>query len=124
MLSFALVPLFLPISWYNVGLFYCPLLSFALARRSNANRVELVLFAVLYCLTTNDIVGTSYNDRLEIWSVPFWGAMALVVCFAVGTWREYYPSFFRGGASHEGSIRSHSLDQGPPHGGEGLAAWQ
>lgn len=92
-LALGLVPLLLPISWYNVGVFYCPLIAHALARRSRLDRIGLSAFALLYCLTTNDIVGTQMNDRLEVLSVPFLGAFTLVTCFALETVREYRPFF-------------------------------
>lgn len=92
-LALGLVPMLLPISWYNVGVFYCPLIALALARWSVSDRVGLTAFALLYCLTTNDIVGKSMNDTLEVLSVPFLGAAILLVCFAVETVREYRPWF-------------------------------
>lgn len=81
-LFFALVPLVVPTGWINMGVFYAPLVALC-ARQALlgdiAARVALATCFVLYNLTTRDIIGGHLNDRLEFYSVPVMGILALVV---------------------------------------------
>ncbi len=82
-LFFALVPLVVPTGWINMGVFYAPLVALcartALREGEVAARVALATCFVLYNLTTRDIIGGALNDRLEFYSIPVVGILALVV---------------------------------------------
>jgi hypothetical protein len=93
------VPLLLPISWYNVAIFYLPLIAHSVALavfdKATFPRWGLAFFTVLYGLTTNDILGKALNDQLEIYGVPFLGALGLVVFYAIDTVSRYPQEFPR-----------------------------
>ena len=97
-LVLAVTCLLLPVCWYNVGIFYLPACLYLLARWWE-EQVPIALwsvfgFGVLYGLTTPDILGTPWNDRLEYYSIPFWGAVLLTMGLMVDTWRTYPQHFW------------------------------
>lgn len=97
-LILALTALLLPICWYNVGIFYLPLGIYLSARwledKARLSLYGILAFGVLYCLTTPDILGTPLNDKLELLSVPFWGAFLMALFHALDTVKTY-PRYFR-----------------------------
>lgn len=97
-LILALVPLLVPVSWYNMGLFYAPLiaviLAFSLQTRAKEWGIALVLYSLLYCLTTPDLLGRTLNQTLSFYGAPFWGVVALIVVYV---WRVRVPVFMQEG---------------------------
>jgi len=95
--AMACVPLLLPISWYNVAIFYLPLLAHSVAlafQKAPLPRVGLGIFIALYCLTTNDLWGKHLNDQMELYSIPFLGAFGLVAFYAMDTVSRYPDQFY------------------------------
>ena len=96
-LTLSLVPLVVPVSWYNMGLFYLPLLGCVVAKavieKDRLSVVSLFIYAVFYCLCTPDIVGRPVNYWLAYRGFPFLGVMMLVVAFSVET-KRLNPSKF------------------------------
>ncbi len=90
-LSFALVALVVPMGWINMGVFYTPLIFFctrsAFIKDARAARIALGLFIVFYSLTTRDLIGTFWNNRLEYFSVPVIG-IAVLICWLAGELRR------------------------------------
>ena len=85
--ALALVPLLTPISWYNMGVFYLPMIAYFVAKafveKEKKARWALGLFFVFYSLSPQGIVPKPVNDFMEFWGMPFWGIMAL---FLTLTW--------------------------------------
>jgi hypothetical protein len=78
-LCLALIPIAVPVSWYNMGLFYAPVIAFHASRtEKKSSLVALTLFILFYCLSAPDLVGIDFNHALENAGVPFFGAAALV----------------------------------------------
>lgn len=101
LLVLAAVPVLVPVSWYNMAVFYAPVIALtaerAFFRGDTRARVAFALFVVLYDLTTSDLVGRRANDALEFASLPFLGVLAPVMYVAWATVREF-PESFRVGA--------------------------
>jgi len=97
LLILAMIPLMTPVSWYNMALFYVPMISYlvqrALTTKFLGERWALSIYFVAFCLTTPDIIGRPMNDVLEKWAVPFWGVIALV-CIFIYRIVEHYPGYF------------------------------
>jgi hypothetical protein len=102
LLCLALVPIGVPVSWYNMGLFYTPVISWMLAeailKKDRTARIAILIFAVFYCLTTPDLVGTELNHYFEKLSIPFFGAFILTADFARRIRRDYSEEFFGPGS--------------------------
>lgn len=96
-LSMALIPMAVPTSWFNMGVFYLPLIchSFGLwlEKRDKYAGVGFAMYFVLYCLTANDLVGKAMNDRLEYVAVPFIGIVGMFLGYCASTLRAH-PEFF------------------------------
>ena len=96
-LTLALVPIVVPVSWYNMALFYLPviaiLLAGALAGGDRAAGWVVVAFFVGFTLTGRDVVGRTLNDRLEFAGVPFLTAAALVGLFVARLVRRHGSMF-------------------------------
>lgn len=86
-LAMALVPMLTPISWFNMALFYLPLMAYVVKRaffeRHRRSQIMFGLFFVLYCLTTRDLVGRELCHALLRLSVPFMGIVFLVTSFVL-----------------------------------------
>jgi hypothetical protein len=81
--TLALVSLLAPVSWYNMGVFYVPLISLhvimAIYFKSQTSRIVLGIYVLLYCLTSSDIWGRTLNDAMEFFSLPFFGVLSLLM---------------------------------------------
>lgn len=91
-LSMAFIPLITPVSWYNMALFYMPVIAWV-GRRSffdqhRRSQILFALFFALYCLTTRDLVGRENNHILQIYSVQFFGLCLLVGSFAMDLYTD------------------------------------
>lgn len=98
--SLALVPMLVPVSWYNMGLFYMPLLSCvvaeAFARKERFVVVCLAGYVFFYCLCTPDIIGRPANYWLAFRGFPFWGVVLIIVAFCYQTILAHREKFFLG----------------------------
>jgi glycosyl transferase family 87 len=96
-LTLALVPIVVPVSWYNMALFYLPIIAIllggALAGGDWAAGGAVALFFAGFTLTGRDVVGRALNDRLEFAGVPFLSAAILVGLFAARLVRRHGPMF-------------------------------
>jgi hypothetical protein len=96
-LALALVPIIVPVSWYNMALFYLPVLAIllagALAEADQAAAWAVAAFFIGFTLTGRDVVGRALNDRLEFAGVPFLTAAALVGLFVARLMRRHRPMF-------------------------------
>jgi hypothetical protein len=96
-LTLSLVPLLVPVSWYNMGLFYLPLLGCVVAKavidKDRFSVMSVVIYTLFYCLCTPDIVGRPFNYWLAYRGFPFWGVLMLVLAFSFET-KRLYPSKF------------------------------
>ena len=99
-ISLALVPMLVPVSWYNMGLFYLPLLSCIVAdafeRRERFTVISLICYVVFYCLCTPDIIGRPLNYWLAFRGLPFLGIALVVLDFCRQTFRKYQGNFICG----------------------------
>ena len=81
----AALPFIGPVTWYNMALFYLPLLGYLVndlfEGREKSSWLAVGAFALLFCLTTPDILGRPLNDKLEYFAVPFWGEFLLLATF-------------------------------------------
>lgn len=97
-LVLAAMPFIGPVTWYNMALFYLPILGYFVSEifESRLPRpwFAVLAFALLFCLTTPDILGRSLNDRLEYFAVPFWGEFILVLSFIVDTTQRFPAHFY------------------------------
>jgi hypothetical protein len=81
----ALIPMLTPVSWFNMALFYLPLMAFvfrrALLESHRRSQLLVGIFICFYCLSTPDLMGRELNKILTQSSVPFFGLLALVGSF-------------------------------------------
>lgn len=80
-IALAFVPLLTPVSWYNMGLFYLPLIAWAVteARRGEKEAwIGIGVFAIFYSLATPDLIGSDLSHHLAGRGGPFLGVMALM----------------------------------------------
>jgi len=99
-ISLALVPMFVPVSWYNMGLFYLPLLGCVVAesfeKKERFNTICLTAYVLFYCLCTPDIIGRPLNYWLAFRGFPFWGVFLIALAFGRQTWLNYQEKFILG----------------------------
>ena len=88
-LSLGLVVFFTPVCWYNMALFYVPMIAFLWdeARSRRITQFSLATYGILFCLTTPDLMGAARNDFLESMNVPFLGVCAIIACHTLGCYR-------------------------------------
>ncbi len=95
-LSLALIPLLVPVCWYNMHLFYLPMISYLVGQALIKDKkvvLVLLIYFVLFCLTTPDIIGRKLNDKLEFYAIPFWGVFIMVIFYIVRLVKKY-PEYF------------------------------
>ncbi len=84
-LILALTAMLTPVSWYNMALFYTPIIAYtltlAIAKKYKPAIVSFISFFVLFCLTTPSILGNKLNDLLEYYALPFFGLLIIVLFF-------------------------------------------
>jgi len=84
-LFMSLVPLLTPVSWFNMALFYLPMIAWVLKRalieKKRSSQYFFLAFIVFYCLTTRDLVGVELCRKLQYYSVPFFGLLMLQIDF-------------------------------------------
>ncbi len=85
LLTLAIVPMIIPVSWYNVGLFYTPVIAYvltkAIVQRSRRDIIALSAYALLYCLCTPDIIGRPLNAVLCFYSLPWASVVGLIAVY-------------------------------------------
>jgi alpha-1,2-mannosyltransferase len=86
-LTLALVPVIVPVSWYNMALFYLPLLAIFLACVLTAgDRVAAWVVAAFFAgftLIGRDVVGRPLTERLQLAGIPFLTAATVVGLFLI-----------------------------------------
>jgi hypothetical protein len=91
-LTLALVPVIVPVSWYNMALFYLPVLAIFLARALTAgDRVAgwvVAAFFAGFTLIGRDVVGRPLTERLQFAGIPFLAAAAVVGLFLIRLVRQ------------------------------------
>jgi hypothetical protein len=100
----ALMALFNPASWVNnMGVAYAPMVAYLVqyfwgsnSNKSILNHSLLWIFFAAYCLSTSALLGRELNDRLEFWSVPALGVIALVIAFCRVTIKKPHEANTRG----------------------------
>ncbi len=85
--SLCLCSMLSPVSWYNMVLFYTPLIIFGLIdsiiSKNIYSKIGVMAYLLLFALTTPAFVGNKTNDLLEFYAVPFVGLFILFVCFVI-----------------------------------------
>ena len=86
-LTLALVPVIVPVSWYNMALFYLPVLAILLAGALTAgDRVAggvVAAFFAGFTLIGRDILGRPLTERLQLAGIPFLTAAAVVGLYLI-----------------------------------------
>lgn len=92
-LVLAFVPILTPVSWYNMGLFYLPLIAHEIsyARKSSRKSAWLgaAAFALTYCLTAPDLIGSERSHRWAALGVPFLGVIILLGSYLRRLLKDY-----------------------------------
>jgi len=84
--TLALTAMLTPVSWYNMALFYTPIIAYtaslALTKRYVPAIMSFALFFIMFCLTTPGILGNKINDLLEYYAIPFLGLLIITMFFS------------------------------------------
>ena len=92
LVSLCLCSMLSPISWYNMVLFYTPLVIFGLIDliilKNTYSKIGITAYLLLFALTTPSFVGNKTNDLLEFYAVPFAGLFILFICFVIRTKKD------------------------------------
>jgi len=95
--SMLVLGLIAPASWvHHFGFVYSPAILFVLGhiysdnekRWRSAEARFFMAFVLLYSFTTEGLMGKSWNDTLEAWSVPAIGLLALAVSYVISAQKE------------------------------------
>ena len=86
-LILALTPILTPVSWYNMALFYAPVIAYmtslSIIKKDKLAVTLLSAYILLFCLTTPGILGNRINDMLEYYAVPFIGVSLMLLAYLV-----------------------------------------
>ncbi len=86
-LILALTPILTPVSWYNMALFYAPVIAYMTAlsviKKDQLATVLFSAYILLFCLTTPGIIGNTINNMLEYYGVPFIGVSLMLIAYIV-----------------------------------------
>lgn len=86
-LILALTPILTPVSWYNMALFYTPVIAYttslSIIKKDKLTATLLSFYILLFCLTTPDILGNRINDLLEYYAIPFLGVSLMLIAYLV-----------------------------------------
>lgn len=86
-LILALTPILTPVSWYNMALFYAPVIAYmtclSIIKKDRFATILLSAYVLLFCLTTPGILGSKINDSLEYYAVPFIGVALMLFAYIV-----------------------------------------
>lgn len=91
-LILALTPILTPVSWYNMALFYAPVIAYmtclSIMKKDRLATTMTVAYIVMFCMTTPGILGNRMNDTLELYAVPFIGVALMVFGYIVRIRRD------------------------------------
>ncbi len=87
--SLGLCSMLSPVSWYNMVLFYVPIIIFgtidSIVLKNKSSRIGILAYLLLFALTTPAFMGNRINDLLEFYAIPFAGLFIMFICFVIRT---------------------------------------
>ncbi len=91
-LILALVPILTPVSWYNMALFYMPVIAYmtclAVLKKDRFAATMTLAYILMFCMTTPGILGSRMNDLLELYAVPFIGVVMILLAYIIRIKRD------------------------------------
>jgi hypothetical protein len=91
-LILALTPILTPVSWYNMALFYAPVIAYMIClsviKKDRFVTTMTAAYIIMFCMTTPGILGNRINDMLEFYAVPFIGVVLMLFAYIVRIKRD------------------------------------
>ena len=91
-LILALTPILTPVSWFNMALFYAPVVAYMIClsviKKDHLATVMTAAYVLMFCMTTPGILGSRINNILEFYAVPFIGIVLMMFAYIVRIKRD------------------------------------